>query len=192
MIFSLAESNQLIIDYRYIILFPIAVFEGPIITVIAGFLSSMKELNFFLAYITVVVGDLTGDSLYYLLGRYGRAGWMNKFGKYLGVIPEETKKLEDYFEDHGGKTLLIGKFTHGVGTAFLAAAGLAKMRFDRFLFYNIIGTLPKSMLLILLGYYFGRAVTKINSILELIGAIFLSAGVIGFLIYYFYYRNRKK
>jgi membrane protein DedA with SNARE-associated domain len=172
-----------------LLLFPITIVEGPIITIIAGFLASLKILEFFTTYAIVVIGDLVGDALYYILGRYGRSGFLDKWGKYIGLTAGNLQKVEGHFNDHGGKTLLFGKLSHGVGAAILTAAGMGNMRFGKFIFFNAAGTLPKSLLLMLAGYYFGSAVTHINSMLELLGAIVLCAAIIGFTGYYFYYRR---
>ena len=55
----------ILINYGYFLLFPIAVLEGPIISVIAGFLVLQGYFNILLVYAVMVVADLTGDFLYY-------------------------------------------------------------------------------------------------------------------------------
>jgi len=190
MLFSLPEVSQLIIDYRYLILFPIVVFEGPIITVIAGFLASLGQLNLYIAYFIVIFGDLTGDSIYYAIGRFGKEKIISHLGGRFGLSDVRINDLEKHFEGNGGKTMLLGKLSHGVGAAFLVAAGIAKMPFRRFFWYNFLGTLPKSLILIVIGYYYGQAMAKINSYLEFAAIIFLTAGII-FLVFYFYHPRKK-
>ena len=60
--FSLDQIIGWLLVYKYFILFPVMVIEGPIITIIAGFLSSLELLNPFLVYVVVVIADLTGSS----------------------------------------------------------------------------------------------------------------------------------
>lgn len=190
MIFTLPEISQLLIDFRYLVLFPIVVLEGPIITVIAGFLASLGKLNLFIAYFVVVFGDLTGDSIYYVIGRFGKETIISRWGKMFGLSDERIYNLEKHFENNGGKTMLLGKLSHGVGAAFLVAAGIAKMPFRRFFWYNFLGTLPKSLFLIVIGYYYGQAIAKINSLLEWAAIIFMTAGIF-FLVFYFYHPRKK-
>jgi len=52
---------SLLLTYKYLILIPLAVVEGPIITVIAGFLITLGYMNIFLVYLIVIAGDLAGD-----------------------------------------------------------------------------------------------------------------------------------
>jgi len=156
----------LVTTYKYGVLFPLAVVEGPVATVIAGFLSSLGYLNPLVVYGVVVAGDLTGDALYYLLGRYGRQWFVGRWGSLVGITPERLARLEQHFTTRSGTTLILGKLSHAIGGAILMAAGMAKMPWGKFMAYNLVATLPKSLLLLLIGYYFGQAYAKINRYLD--------------------------
>lgn len=166
MFLVLSQVVTLLSTYEYLVLFPIAVFEGPIITIIAGFLVSQGHMNGALAYSAVVLGDLIGDSLYYAIGRWGKEQFLKRWGKYIGVTPERLQTLTTYFTNHGGKTLSIGKLTHGIGAVFLAAAGAAGYPYGKFLWFNFISTLPKSLVLLIIGFYFGKAYESLNQYLD--------------------------
>jgi membrane protein DedA with SNARE-associated domain len=189
--FSTEHIFQLLIAYKYIILFPIVVIEGPIATVIAGFISSLGYLNFIVAYLVIVAGDVTGDCLYYAVGRFGREHFVERWGKYIGLNPQRVIHVEKHFDKHGSRTLFIGKMTHGIGSIFLVAAGLVKMPFSKFVTANLIATFVKSLLLILIGYYFGQAITKINSAFEFIGAISISLGLAVAVFFFWYYKKKE-
>ena len=159
---SLGKIFLLLIQYKYAVFFPIMVVEGPIVTVIAGFLASLGYFNLFVLYAVSVAGDLTGDVIYYILGRWGGRRFIDKWGGYLKINFASIERFEKLFHRHAGKTLLLGKATHLIGGGILAAAGAAKFSFSRFLFFNTLATLPKSLILVMLGYYFGREYEKIN------------------------------
>ncbi len=177
--------------YKYIVLFFVTIIEGPIVTIIAGFLISLGHLNFLLSYILIVIADLTGDSIYYSFGRWGKKRFINKYGKYFGMTTERVLRIEKHFEKHSGKTLFLGKVSHGIGAVFLVAAGMAEMPYQKFLWYNFIATIIKSLILILIGFYFGQALVKINSIFEFAAALSISIGL-AFAFGYFIYSRRKK
>ena len=158
----LAHIVGWLVAYRYFVLFPIAVVEGPIISIIAGFLCSQGYLDFFPTYLLLVCADLAGDTVYYLIGYYGRKKFFNRFGRYVGVTPERLAALEGKFTAHGGKTLLAGKVTQVAGGGILVAAGAAHMPYWRFMGFNLAATFPKSLILIVIGYYFGQAYVQIN------------------------------
>jgi len=183
---SLNSIYTLLLHYGYFIFFPIMVLEGPIVTVIAGFLASLGYFNLFVLYLLAVAGDLVGDILYYLLGRYGGTRFINKWGKYLSIDLKNIEKLEDLYRHHGGKTLLLGKLTQVAGAAVLVAAGVARMRLRRFMLFNTIITVPKSLLFVLIGYYFGRSYAGINNFLNLLAFLTLIS------LAALFYVNRKK
>jgi membrane protein DedA with SNARE-associated domain len=173
-------------EHSYFVFFPVMVVEGPIVTVIAGFLASLGYFNLIYLYPLAILGDLVGDTIYYALGRWGGRHAINKWAKYLGFNPEHISKVEKLFHHHGGKTLLLGKITQVVGSAVLVAAGVAKMPYKRFLYLNAIITIPKSLLLVLIGYYFGRSYAKINGWLD----ITILFSLIILIILFFVYRKK--
>ena len=178
--------------YKYFTLFPLAVAEGPIITVIAGFLASMGLLNFWLAYIIIIIGDLAGDALHYAFGRWGGRSFIDRWGKYFGVGPGQIGPIEEQFAKRGDKLLFIGKMLQGVGGAFLIAAGFIKMPFGKFIFANMLATFIKSFLLLLLGFYFGHALAAIDGYLEKASLISIGAALFGALVYFLYLRKNNK
>jgi membrane protein DedA with SNARE-associated domain len=154
---SQSDIFSLLFQYKYLILFPIIAIEGPITTVLAGFMASMGLMNFFVAYVVILAGDMAGDSLYFALGYWGREKLIKRWGKFLGITLERVGGLEKHFKSHTGKTIIIGKISHVFGVVVLLAAGLAKIKFREFFKFDFIATIPKSLILIFTGYYFGKA-----------------------------------
>lgn len=172
---------SLLISYRYLFLFPVAVVEGPIITIIAGFLCTLGYFNPFVIYVVVIVADLVGDVTYYAIGRYGGKGLIERRGRYFGITTNRVEQLERHFQHHAAKTLIVGKILHGFGAVILLAAGVAKVPFKKYVWYNLLPTIPKSLILLLIGIYFGKAYTQINGILNYttIGTITIALMLIG-------------
>ncbi len=178
MIAPSAAVLQWLLAYKYVVLLPVVVVEGPIITILAGFLVSLGQIDFLAAYGIVVAGDLVGDTLYYWLGHSGRTHFIERWGHYVGVTPERIERLEEHFTSHSGKTLIIGKLTHAVGGVVLMAAGASRMSFPRYLWYNFVATLPKSLALLLIGYYFGRAYAELAHYLSWAGIVIMALAVL--------------
>jgi membrane protein DedA with SNARE-associated domain len=168
---SLSEVVILLENYKYLFLFPIVVIEGPIITVIAGLLISLGRINMFISYPLIVFADVMGDSIYYAIGFYGRLGFIERWGRFFGITKERVVKIENHFTNHTGKTLITGKLTHFAGAVILVAAGVAKVPYWRFVWYNFLPTIPKSLALLLVGYYFGKAYQQIDSYFNEIGLV---------------------
>ena len=85
---SLDQVIGWIILYRYVLIFPLAFFEGPMITIIAGFLLSLGYFNFWLLYCIIILSDIAGDITLYAVGRYWGKAFIRKFGHYVGITKQ--------------------------------------------------------------------------------------------------------
>ena len=180
----LSNSHVLLLlsQYKYILIFPIMVFEGPIITVISGFLVHGGVLSAYVAYPLLVLGSFIGDILHFLLGKYiKKSNFLKKVDLFLGYTEEKEKKLEGHFTKHTGKTLLVAKASHGVGGVVQIAAGVANVSFFDFIVYSFIGTIPKTLVLFLLGYYLGSSYEKIDKYFDTVAYVTISIVVLIFL-----------
>jgi membrane protein DedA with SNARE-associated domain len=182
---------QWLLLYRYLILFPLVALEGPIITVIAGSLVATSFMSAPVAFLVIVAGDLFGDSFYYFLGKWGGTKFVERWGRFFGINPKLAEDLKNHFDSHAGKTLFLGKISHGIGGIFLAAAGMADMPYSRFIWFNFLATLIKSATLLLIGYYFGQALTRINSIVQLVAFVLIILLIVA-LAYYIFSRKKAK
>jgi membrane protein DedA with SNARE-associated domain len=146
------------------VIFPIATLEGPIITLVSGFLISLGILSFVPTFLIVFAGDMISDSFYYMLGRKGR-GFIERL-KFIRISEARLEKMEKHFEEHPGKTLIISKASYGVGSLFLVAAGASKMVYQKFLEYITPMNAVRSAGLLVLGYFLGRGVRNSSTYLE--------------------------
>lgn len=178
-----AAIIALLIKYRYLLIFPIAVLEGPIISMVVGFLIYAGYLNGAVAFGLLIFADLVGDSLYYFLGRFGRKRFLHKYGHYIGMNEARILVLEKQFEKNHWKILAAGK-TQAVGSLILVAAGVAKAPFDKFLWYNLLSSLPKTLFFILIGYFFGHGYIEINKFSGYTGWISISLSVLLIFLYF--------
>jgi membrane protein DedA with SNARE-associated domain len=177
---------HLLITYRYFVLFPFTIIEGPAVSIIGGFLASLGYLNLFIVYVVVIVGDMVGDSMYYAAGRWGRGGFLQRWGHLIGITETRVEKLEGHFQRHSGKTLILGKLTHVGVIMILVAAGVARVPFWEFLWYDAVATIPKSLALVLIGFFFGHAYKSISHYLDYgtYGLLIVAAtSVIGYLLW---------
>ncbi len=163
MIFSYPYIIVLLIQYKYILLLPIMVMEGPIIAVIGGLLASLGYMDIRLVFLLSLAGDLLGDAAYYTIGRWARSRFVEPLGRFVGLTPERMNEAEHYFEHHAAVTLITAKLTHAAGIFVLVAAGSARMPFWEFLILNFIASIPKSALFVAIGYYFGNLYPEINN-----------------------------
>jgi membrane protein DedA with SNARE-associated domain len=146
------------------VILPIATLEGPIITMVSGFLISLGILSPIPTFLVVFTGDLISDSFYYAIGSRGRR-FVERI-KFLHISPTQLEKVEQHFEKYPGKTFVVSKVSYGVGSLFLIAAGVSKMAYQKFLEYITPLNAIRSATLLLIGYYLGRAVRHSGTYLE--------------------------
>lgn len=155
----------------------------------AGLLASWKLLNPFIAYGVIIAADMVSDSVYYAMGWWGGDKARQKFSSFSKLKGARLQKLATLLHAHPGKVLVIAKLTHVVGVPVLITAGVARLRFVTFFFFDLLPTLLKSLIFLLIGYYFGAATQTINGYIT--EATLIASGVL-ILIFIFYLSFARK
>lgn len=96
-----------------------------------------------------------GDTVNYWIGYF--------FGKKIIENPriplinqKHVKEAQEFYEKHGGKTIFLARFIPIIRTFAPFVAGVGRMKYSKFIFYNILGGLAWSYGFILMGYFFGN------------------------------------
>lgn len=151
---------------------------GDTLLFAAGLAASQGQLSLPVLLVCVVVAAVIGDNVGYSIGR--RAG-PRIFKKKDGIIfrQEYIEQAEKFYEKHGGKTIIIARFTPIVRTFAPVVAGASKMPRQRFFAFNIIGGLLWGMGMPLLGYWVGDRIPGLDKYIEyvLIGVVIASLGL---------------
>ena len=176
----LSQAVVLIEQYKYLVLFPLAVLEGPVVTVVAGFLVTMGVLDALAVYAIAVLGDAVGDSVWYAVGRFGRGRLVPSLERLFRITPDKIGRAKRAIEKRSLRTMALAKLSHGVGFAALVAVGMAGVSFPRFLAACLIVALGQAALFLTLGVWFGRAYETIGSYLNYFAAGTIVMGTCGF------------
>lgn len=166
---------NLVAQYKYLILFPAAVIEGPVISMIAGFLSSLGTLSFLYAYIILMIADLTGDALWYAVGYYWGEGFLKRFGRFFGVTNQMVEITHKFYHRYHHWIIVISKLTMGLGIPFviLVSAGMAKIDFKKYMYLNFLGQIVWTGGLMAIGYFLGNFYLLVYQRFETVSAISL-------------------
>jgi membrane-associated protein len=172
---------NLVLTYKYYIIIPLTIVEGPLVTLICGFFLKLGFVSFWPAYLCLVVGDFTGDLIWYGVGHHFGMPFVKRFGKYFSVTEEGIGVVERIFHKYQDSILIISKLTMGFGFAIvtLFTAGLVRIPFRRYVLLNFIGEFIWTGILISVGYIFGNLYTTIDN---QIGRV---TTVAGFIIVFF-------
>ncbi len=162
---------QFLTNHGYWILLPLMIIEGPIVTLVAALMASLGVFNIWIVFLLSVLGDMLGDVIFYGIGRWKGMMFVQKFGRHIGITKALVLKMEKYFKNHGGKTIVIVKSTTGLCWATFVAAGIVKMPFRKFVTYSILGGLVWSSFLVVMGYFFGYLYEQIADYINYAGWI---------------------
>ena len=136
---------------------------GDITLLVAGLLANQGTLNLGLLIVVASIGAICGDSAGYFIGRFGGLKFLRRYGRYFFFKESHLEKTQRYFDAHGGKTILFGRFVAVVKSVGPVAAGIGRMPYGTFLFYNVIGSIASVTLYLTLGYFFGASWQAIST-----------------------------
>lgn len=149
---------HLILEYRYWILIPLSLLEGPIVAFIAGTLASAGYFNIYLLAVLFFVRDVGLDLAYYSIGHWGsKTRFVQKMLSKLRIHEGHLEDVRKLWERHPGKTMFIGKISYGIASAFIVVAGMVKMPLARFVGWGSVVAVVQYGALLLLGYFLGNA-----------------------------------
>jgi membrane protein DedA with SNARE-associated domain len=188
--FTLEGAIALLSTWGYAVLLPLAIVEGPIVGIFAGFLVSLGQMNWIIVFLVLFVGDMIGDVIYYYIGRWGHGAWANRLAARFGMTPERLEKFDAAFQKHAVKILLINK-TQALGSLTLYYAGAVRMPMAKFLWVNAVGTVPKVALFQIAGFYFGESYRSLDTYIGYAGWATLAIPVV-LLAGYFAFKRYSK
>jgi membrane-associated protein len=120
------------------------------------------------------IAAITGNMVNYAIGHFvGPKIFHREDVRFLNK--EYLERTHRFYEKHGGKTIVIARFLPIIRTFAPFVAGIGKMTYPRFTFYNVLGSVAWVALFILGGYYFGNLpVVKSNFTLIIFAIIIIS------------------
>jgi membrane-associated protein len=140
-----------------LVVFPLL--PGDSLLFVAGTVAAASGIDIHLLALTLVVAAVLGDSVNYSIGRFIGPKVLSRpresrLGRWLK--PEYMRRTHRFYEKYGGFTIIIGRFVPVVRTFAPFLAGVGRMRYRKFLTYNVIGGAAWISLLTYSGYLFGN------------------------------------
>lgn len=142
----------------------------------AGSLAALgnSPLNVHLLAFILIIAAVVGDSINYSVGRFiGPKIFEQEKIKFLKK--EHLVKTHQFYEKHGGKTIILARFIPIIRTFAPFVAGIGEMTYFKFISYNIIGGVAWILLFVYSGYFFGNlSFVKSNFSFVVVAIIFIS------------------
>lgn len=160
--------GELIIQYglwSYLILFVIVFAEtgfvftpflpGDSLLFAAGTFAAIGAFNIGILFLILCIAAITGDTVNYWIGNYiGPKIFERKKIRFLKK--EHLQRTHEFYERHGGKTIIIARFIPIIRTFAPFVAGIGSMTYLKFITYNVVGGIAWVLLFVFAGFYFGN------------------------------------
>jgi membrane protein DedA with SNARE-associated domain len=195
--------TNLIGDYGYLAVFFLMVLESACIPVpsevtmlFGGALASTafagagNELDLVTVALVGTAGNVVGSWLAYWAGAVGGRPLIDRFGRYVLVLPHEVDRAQEWFERWGELAVFVSRLLPVIRTFISLPAGVARMPFWRFTVYTVLGCLPWTFALAWLGYVLGENWTEVEDILQPV-AWAIAVAVLAVVVWWVAHRYRK-
>jgi len=152
--------------WTYVLLFAIILCEtglvvmpflpGDSLLFAAGAMAALypDDLNIVTVLVLLTIAAILGDTINYFLGR-----WVGPKAFSLNtwfLNHEQLEKTQAFYDRHGGKTIVLARFVPIVRTFAPFVAGVGRMHYPTFLWFNVAGGILWVMLCTVAGYFFGN------------------------------------
>jgi len=156
-----------------LVIFPFL--PGDTLLFIAGAFCATGQMNIWLLMGLLLAAAVGGNTVNYMIGR--AIGQKVFTHDYRWLDRDALRKTHVFYENHGGKTIVLARFVPVVRTFAPFVAGVSEMDFAKFQFYNISGALLWVVGLVAAGYFFGN-IPIIRDHLNTIVLIGIAAAVV--------------
>lgn len=127
---------------------------GDSLLFVVGTLSGGGFLNVWISYFTLLSAAILGDTVNYWVGHHlGPRVFSKENSRIFNKVYLE--KTREFYVKHGGKTIILARFVPIIRTFAPFVAGIGKMHYSTFLFFNLIGAFIWVTSLTFAGYLFG-------------------------------------
>jgi membrane-associated protein len=155
------------------------ILPGDSLLFAAGALAATGAMDVRLVLVLLVIAAIAGDAVNYAVGRNIGARVIRlaevdpRWRRWIN--PAHIRKAHEFFERHGGKAIVLGRFMPIVRTFVPFVAGAADMSYSSFAFYNVAGAIAWVGICVGAGYIFGNVpIVKENFTLVALGIVVVS------------------
>jgi membrane-associated protein len=166
-----------IISFIFFESFLLFFLPGDSVLLLGGFYASTGKIDIWILVIGCFVAAVLGNNVGYVIGqRFGARLFQRKNSKLF--TKKNLSHTQKFYEKNGGKTIVLARFIPGLRTFAPIVAGIGTMKYEAFLFYNLVGGALWAIGLPLAGYFLGKRinpkVVENNLILITIGIVIAS------------------
>ena len=168
-------------------------FRSDSLLFFAGFLASEAGGNLLpsLPWVagTSAIAAIVGDQVGYAIGaKFGPALFQRPSSRFFR--PEYVTKAEEFFAQHGTKTIVLARFVPIVRTFVPTVAGVSRMHYRTFVLYNVVGGLLWGAGVTTLGYFLGQ-IEFVKENIEIGALVIVAVSVAPMVVEFWRHRRRS-
>ena len=122
--------------------------------------------SFWIVVVVATAGNTAGSLIAYAIGAWGGRPFLERYGRYILIRPQEIELADRFFARWGSQTVFIGRLLPVVRTFISFPAGVARMPLGKFVLFSTLGALPWSILLAYAGVVLGENWVDIRHALQ--------------------------
>ena len=140
---------------------------GDSLIVTAGLLAAQPQfgLHIWLLGLLLTVAAIVGNSLGYAIGKYSGPRLFTRDDSLL-FKKKHLFRAHEFYEKHGGKTLVLARFMPIVRTFVPVVAGMAEMDYKSYTAYNVLGAVLWIWSMLFIGFVLGRYIPGVEHHIE--------------------------
>jgi membrane-associated protein len=163
---------------------------GDSLLFVAGLLSDTEylDINVSLMIVLLIIAAVSGSTVGYLTGRWA-GGYLANKKDSLFFKKKYLDLTQAFYQKHGMMAFILGRFLPVVRTFVTILAGMVKIDFPKFVFFNFLGASIWIVTMVLAGHFLGRAFPGITEYLEIIVVGMILVSAIPVIVTYF--KNKK-
>jgi membrane protein DedA with SNARE-associated domain len=154
--------------WTYFLLAFLVLVEGPIAVLAASAAAAAGLMRPGLVFLSAAVGNLTADSLWWLLGYSGKPEWIHAMGRRLKIRESQIEHLKHTMVKHATRVMFLSKITLSFSIPALIAAGLLRIPWKRWFPWFVLAEVLWTGSLVLIGYYTTHAIAHVAQGMEFV------------------------
>lgn len=168
------------------------IIPGDLILALGGVYSSQAKMSLVGVIVVGSLAAICGESIGFWLGRRYGVRLVRRLPHLGRWLAEKLEASEEYFRKHGGKTVAIGRYATVAGAFIPFSAGAGRMRYARFLAFDIPAIIVWAIGITIFGYFFGKNLAFVDRAISRFGYIVLGLVVVFFLGRWLWKRSRVR
>jgi len=161
---------------------------GDSLLVTAGVFAAAGHLDIRVLLSLVTLAAVIGDQVGYYIG-YRTGPMIFRREDSLLFKKQHLIRAHNFYEKHGGKTIILARFMPIIRTFAPVVAGVGKMDYRRFVSFNIVGGVAWVWSMSMLGYFLGRTIPDIDKNIHFVIAVVIFLSILPGIIEYLRHRG---